>query len=412
MKKLILFLLVLSLGIHVNYAQVPQSEKDALIALYNNTNGATWTTNDNWLDSSEPVSTWYGVVVTNNHVTALYLGSNNLTGSLPSEIGDFPELTMLYFWGNNITGPIPPQIGNLSNLVEIDFAPNGFSGSIPTEIGNLTNLEVLWLNNCGLSGNIPHNFENLVNLRELYLMGGIFGNFPDNPAWANSEYSGDFPDLTALPLEVLRIQNNFFTYDNIDDNLVTYMNTIPDFQYSPQLTENQEETITFNPGDDIALSIIDTPVPSLVNRSTSASNTYQWFKDNVEITGATSLTYLITNLQATDEGVYTGRVSNADAPDFEYTTPPFTLEINLGTDSKELDGISIYPNPVKNELHFDFKHVPEPLIVSLYDMRGKQITARKLNSDEALDLSFLSGGIYAVKIKTNRFVLTKKIIKR
>ena len=38
----------------------PGSDRDALVALYNATNGPTWANNTNWL-SDEPLGEWYGV---------------------------------------------------------------------------------------------------------------------------------------------------------------------------------------------------------------------------------------------------------------------------------------------------------------------------------------------------------------
>lgn len=412
MNKFLLFFLVLVIGSNLNYAQVPQNEKDALIALYNSTDGVNWNNNDNWLDNSQPVSNWYGVTVVNNHVTSINLGDNNLYGNLPSEIGDFPELTELLLWTNNLTGSIPPQIGDLTNLVHLDLAPNGFSGSIPSEIGNLTNLEILWLNQCGLSGTIPQSFQNLVNLQELHLQGAIFGTFPNYPAWANSEFSGDFPDLTALPLTHLSIQDNFFTYDNIDDHLLTYINNIQDFQYSPQLTQDTEQTVPFTPGDDITLTMSDMPIPSGINGSSFAPNTYQWYKNGNEITGASALTYTITNVQNTDEGIYVGKITNADAPTFEYATPPITLENLLGLNPEDQNNLAVYPNPVKDQLYIDLKNVSDPLFITIYDIRGKQVASRKISTNEGLDINFLPHGIYLLKIKTNKFSITKKIIKQ
>ncbi|MGB1308693.1 MAG: leucine-rich repeat domain-containing protein, partial [Oceanihabitans sp.] len=209
--------------------EAPSNNSDyaALVALYNSTNGDNWTTNTNWLDDTKPLNTWYGVTLTNNRVTSISLGSNNLTGVLPTEIGDFSELQYLWLYSNEITGTIPPEIGNLTNLIELDLAPNTFSGTIPTEIGNLTNLEVLWLNQNGLTGNIPQSFQNLTNLRHLYLIGAA------GPPYSSSAYSGDFPDLTALPLETLQMHNNYFTFADIADEFASYESTINDFSFSP-----------------------------------------------------------------------------------------------------------------------------------------------------------------------------------
>tara|TARA_B110000238_G_scaffold17066_1_gene16712 strand:- start:60 stop:254 length:195 start_codon:yes stop_codon:yes gene_type:complete len=44
----VLFLLFTSL-VGMAYSQVPQIERDALVALYNSTDGANWTENTGWL---------------------------------------------------------------------------------------------------------------------------------------------------------------------------------------------------------------------------------------------------------------------------------------------------------------------------------------------------------------------------
>ena len=44
-----------------SFAQVPQIERDALIVLYDSTNGNNWNNNTDWL--SADVSTWYGITV-------------------------------------------------------------------------------------------------------------------------------------------------------------------------------------------------------------------------------------------------------------------------------------------------------------------------------------------------------------
>lgn len=71
MKKYILFSFALLFGILLN-AQVPQIERDALMALYNSTDGPNWVDNTNW-GSGNPVSTWHVITVENiggtDHVT-------------------------------------------------------------------------------------------------------------------------------------------------------------------------------------------------------------------------------------------------------------------------------------------------------------------------------------------------------
>lgn len=50
--------------------------------------------------------------------------------------------------GNNLTGSIPPELGNLTNLRTLFLHRNMLSGAIPLELAKLTLLETL-----ALSGN-------------------------------------------------------------------------------------------------------------------------------------------------------------------------------------------------------------------------------------------------------------------
>ena len=66
----------------------------------------------------------------------------------------------MILYGNQLTGSIPPEIGNLTNLTSLSLNYNQLTGSIPPEIGNLTNLTGLYLNNNQLSGIIPDEICN------------------------------------------------------------------------------------------------------------------------------------------------------------------------------------------------------------------------------------------------------------
>ena len=91
---------------------VPDAERAALVAIYDATDGDNWTENMNW-KSQEPVRDWYGVMVENGAVTMLDLSDNNLTGEIPSEIGDLTSLETLEL-GGKLTGAIPAEIGKLT----------------------------------------------------------------------------------------------------------------------------------------------------------------------------------------------------------------------------------------------------------------------------------------------------------
>ena len=114
-----------------------QREQAALIALYNATGGPDWHDNSNWL-SPKPFSTWFGVsTASNGCVTRLDLRNNNLTGSIPPELGSLPMLQSLDLQNNNLTGPIPSELANASNLERLFLAPNNFTGCIPRQLRRL-----------------------------------------------------------------------------------------------------------------------------------------------------------------------------------------------------------------------------------------------------------------------------------
>ena len=108
------------------------------MALYNSTNGPGWTNSTNWLTSN---SAWYGVTVTRGHVTGLALGSNQLSGTIPPQIGSLTYLTDLVLSANQLSGSIPPELGNLTELVNLDLHSNVLAGEIPSSIVNLYNLQ-------------------------------------------------------------------------------------------------------------------------------------------------------------------------------------------------------------------------------------------------------------------------------
>ena len=128
------------------------------------------------------------------NTTQLDLGNNQLTGSIPSEIGNLTNLTWLYLSNNQLIGSIPPEMGNLNNLIYLDLGSNQLTGSIPQEIGNLTNLEWLYLSNNQLTEEIPLEIGNLNNLIYLDLFNNqLTGEIPENICdlninWSSSSY--------------------------------------------------------------------------------------------------------------------------------------------------------------------------------------------------------------------------------
>ena len=146
------------------------TDRAALAALYNATDGGNWANNRNWL-SNAPMGEWHGVTTdSDGRVTELDLSSNQLTGAIPAELGSLTRLELLWLHRNQLTGEIPAELGNLTNLEEwLILSQNQLTGEIPAELGNLTNLGRLSLNDNQLTGEIPAELGNLTNLGRLDL---------------------------------------------------------------------------------------------------------------------------------------------------------------------------------------------------------------------------------------------------
>ncbi len=206
----------------------------SLSAFYTATGGDNWTYNDNWditrVPTEEELGTWAGVGLNEGWLVELGLPENNLTGQLPPELGDLPQLQLLMLWDNSLTGGIPPELGSLTQLQELslsfntltgaippefgnlaqlqwlDLDGNTLTGAIPPELGNLTQLQLLWLSGNSLTGAIPPELGNLTQLQNLNLSGNtLTGEIP--PEFGNLTQLGelelDHNSLTgAIPPEL------------------------------------------------------------------------------------------------------------------------------------------------------------------------------------------------------------------
>lgn len=94
---------------------IPSKERQALVDLFNATNGSKWKKAYQW-DLTQPESTWKGVKIQDGHVVALDLHGVWMAGAIPTSIGDLTELQDLRLYSNQLTGPLPEELFSLPKL--------------------------------------------------------------------------------------------------------------------------------------------------------------------------------------------------------------------------------------------------------------------------------------------------------
>ena len=197
-----------------------ESDRAALITLYQATDGPNWKQNGGWL-SDAPIGEWFGVTTDgNDRVTGLDLDANWLRGVIPSELGNLSSMKTLSLKQNRLSGKIPPELGNISNLVFLYLSQNQLTGGIPLEVSNLSNLRSLTLSQNRLTGRIPPQLGDLLRLRGLDLsQNQLTGEIPQQLGKLSyltylslfeNRLSGRIPSRlgSLLILESLRLNDN------------------------------------------------------------------------------------------------------------------------------------------------------------------------------------------------------------
>lgn len=80
--------------------------------------------------------------------------SNDLTGTIPTELGSCRSLVQLELANNNFENRIPSEIGSMAVLKRVDIRDNLLEGALPTELGSLSRLETMYLSGNALIGDM------------------------------------------------------------------------------------------------------------------------------------------------------------------------------------------------------------------------------------------------------------------
>ena len=216
---------------------VTQSECEALVSLYNATDGDHWTNTSGWIGSGDSTPTtvcdWYNISCSAWHVATISLEQNNLSWTIPNAIsslthslyyfnvsqnhisslgtGIFTLTWLQYFYANhNQLTQLPTGIGNLTNLKQLDINVNDIT-EIPASIGNLTNLELLYATHNNFTS-LPDEFSNLTHLGWVYLNNGELTTLPESMVGMNS-------------IQQINIDTNKICTWSMSTNLISFLNT-------------------------------------------------------------------------------------------------------------------------------------------------------------------------------------------
>lgn len=137
--------------------------------------------------------------------------------------------------------------------------------------------------------------------------------------------------------------------------------------------------------------------------TTGIYKSYQWFRNDVPIIGATDSFY-----NSIDTGVYKVLVEGKSG--CKFFTNNITITASMGIDFHKINRgeIFAYPNPAKSKIYFQ---VPIDVTVKLYNLSGIEIMSQ--NNCRELNISALQNGIYIITIfdKTGEFIAKQKIVK-
>eukprot|EP00241_Pyramimonas_parkeae_P011075 CAMPEP_0114254960 /NCGR_PEP_ID=MMETSP0058-20121206/17290_1 /TAXON_ID=36894 /ORGANISM="Pyramimonas parkeae, CCMP726" /LENGTH=227 /DNA_ID=CAMNT_0001369279 /DNA_START=115 /DNA_END=795 /DNA_ORIENTATION=- len=111
---------------------------------------------------------------------SLIVWRDQLTGTIPSEMGNLTQLTFMSIFNNQLTGTVPTELGSLTRIHSIGLDINQLTGTIPTEFGALTLLKIMHIQRNQLSGSIPSEMAALSRLTSTLLCDnpGLCGDLP------------------------------------------------------------------------------------------------------------------------------------------------------------------------------------------------------------------------------------------
>ena len=230
-------------SVKVKLDPIPQKEYEALIAIYNKLGGTYWQTKWDVTKGNNVYEGWHGVVIEDGHVVEINLSDNNLSGQIPSEIGDFSKLRVLNLANNNngyyknIKGNIPSEIGRLTELEDLRIFNQALTGEITFWIDKLEKLKIIMLGKNYLTGSLPESIEKLTQLNHLDI--------------SNNKFQGGIPERLGN-LQYLDYLN--LSYNEFSGTIPSSLNNLPSIKYlylNYNLFDGMESKLPYQPHIDV-----------------------------------------------------------------------------------------------------------------------------------------------------------------
>ena len=370
--------------------------------------------------------------ITEMPLTRFSLSDVDFTGTtIPSSIGNFENMQIMSLRNLGLSGEIPLEVCNIETLASFNLSDNDLSGSLPACFLSESTIQVN-LVNCGLTGDFP--FESfgpslgITNINGNNFTGDI-GLIPETPGayvlnFSGNQFTGEL-DANIFNkdwlLRVLLDDNNISGLSNwsgfgdrmakldvsgnrldFDDLEQVDFESDVEFIYAPQQALSNDTTFILEPGEDISLSC----------EAGGMNTTYQWYKNGLEIDGATDPSLELTNLQVTDIGDYSCAAQNVDFPELTLNSAVSSLSIISSTNNPSYIQLYAYPNPTSNSIEVQ---LPSPVEhVRLINSLGKTIGAEisQLEGKLEIDLSRQVSGLYYIIAHSEFGVYRAKLIKK
>jgi hypothetical protein len=168
----------------------------ALVALYQSTNGASWTNKTNWL--SGDVDTWFGVTKTGQNITGVQLSNNNLTGELADPFVDIGGLQTINLSQNKLTA-IPDFTAN-AEINSLDVSQNNLTFASLEPNASVPGLHYV---NQGLIGNAV---DSLVEVNDPYTLSIDAGGTATTYQWKRNGVV--VQDATSGEIEIAALRRD------------------------------------------------------------------------------------------------------------------------------------------------------------------------------------------------------------